>query len=49
MTSVISLLQALTWISQHNEYHDFKLERQPSEGFTLLYKEFRDSDWEYIP
>jgi len=50
MTSILSLEDALKWIAKHNQYHDFQLERQPSGGFAVMFKEFRDSDcWRYIP
>ena len=49
MTSVLSLENALKFILKHDQDHDFQLERQPSGGFTILYKEFSDSEWRYIP
>ena len=49
MASVLNLENTLKWILKHDQYHDFKLERQPSGGFTILYREFSNSDWRYVP
>lgn len=48
MTSILSLENALKFIIDHNHYHDFMLERQPSGGFAIMYKEFSDSKWRYV-
>lgn len=48
MTSIFKIGDALRWILQHDEYHDFLLERQPSGGFAIMYKEFSDSEWRYV-
>jgi hypothetical protein len=49
MTSVLALENALQWILDHSRFYDFRLERQPSGGFTLMYKVNKTSEWEYIP
>ena len=49
MVSILSLEKSLRYILDHDQYHDFMLERQPSGGFAIMYKEFSNSEWRYVP
>jgi hypothetical protein len=48
MVSILSLEKSLRYILDHDQYHDFMLERQPSGGFAIMYKEFSNSEWRYV-
>ena len=49
MVSILSLEKSLRYILDHDQYHDFMLERKPSGGFAIMYKEFSNSEWRYVP
>lgn len=50
MVSIFPGLEpALMWVMAHYGYHGFKIERQPSGGFAVMFKQKEHDDWEYVP